>query len=259
MTIIEDRLTDIENLTLEAGAHGSWEDGACLLEAVSYVAGEEWTDHPHCASPTIAAFLRSWHDRLDNEGRQQLKPYITRLVGTRGIPAQEDQRAWMAADWLIHHGLPLWLDAAGMTEQAITIRALPEVTDLAAWRSTRTTVCPIQGLCWDRRRAWRQDLEVQIRKALEKNKAVGAAEAAVATVAVGAAVATVAVETVETAVAVGAVGAAGAADGNKIYWAVRSAVRAKIRELVQAKLEPTVQGAQASANELLERMLAVTA
>ena len=47
---------------LSAGAHEHVDEGACLMEAVSYVAGEPWSDKPTCACPVLGAFLRTWND-----------------------------------------------------------------------------------------------------------------------------------------------------------------------------------------------------
>ena len=63
------------NLMLAYGGHTKPEDGMCAMEAVAWIAGERWSDHPKCASPVIGAFMRRWNDVLDDEGRQLLKPY----------------------------------------------------------------------------------------------------------------------------------------------------------------------------------------
>jgi len=68
---------------LDRGGHESWEKGACVMEAVAYVAGEPFSDHPACASPVITSFLISWNDSLPDDQRQMLKPYIPRIVGTK--------------------------------------------------------------------------------------------------------------------------------------------------------------------------------
>ena len=71
------RTLDLDSLTLLTGSHGPNDaQRMCVMEAVAYVAGEDWSDHPACASPVIGAFLRSWNDTLNNEDRQQFKPYI---------------------------------------------------------------------------------------------------------------------------------------------------------------------------------------
>lgn len=60
--IVEEKLKKIANLSLKSGSHKAPNNGlvdACVMEAVAYVAGEKWSDHPGCACPVISAFLRS--------------------------------------------------------------------------------------------------------------------------------------------------------------------------------------------------------
>src|SRR5579862_3687990 len=105
---------DLETLVLKRGSHGASSGEMCVMEAVAYVAGEPWTDSPQCASPVIAAFLRSYNDSVDDEVRQTLKPFIPRLVGTRGSDALEERRSLAAADWLVRTHTPAWLRLAGL-------------------------------------------------------------------------------------------------------------------------------------------------
>jgi hypothetical protein len=128
MTIAPDRLAELDALTLASGGHESWEKGACVMEAVAYVAGEPFSAYPECASPVIGAFLRSWNDRLDDETRQRLKPYIPRLVGTKGTKRQEEKRAWMATDCLAREYVPAFLRLAGLTEHAEELEGLAALT-----------------------------------------------------------------------------------------------------------------------------------
>jgi hypothetical protein len=117
---------DLDTLTLEKGAHKP-NDGFCVMEAVAYIAGEPWTDHPACASPVIAAFMRSWNDSLNDDDRNRLlKPYVTKLVGTAATPEIEDARAWMTLDWLVRTCTPAWLRCAGLNDQAARLAELPE-------------------------------------------------------------------------------------------------------------------------------------
>src|SRR4029077_13546284 len=102
VTIIEERLVVLENLSLAYGGHGAWEEGACIMEAVAYVAGEPHSDHPKCASPILTSFCMRWNDRLNDVDRQLLKPFIPRLVGTNTGEADELTRKWMMLDWLVH-------------------------------------------------------------------------------------------------------------------------------------------------------------
>src|SRR5690554_3909372 len=85
----EVNILDLDTLTLAAGSHYPG-DEMCVMEAVAFVAGEEWSDGPECASPVIGAFMRAWNDSLDDDDRQELKRYILRLVGSKGTAEQEE-------------------------------------------------------------------------------------------------------------------------------------------------------------------------
>ena len=73
---------DLDTLVLRSGTHTSSSDGVSLMEAVSALAGEPWSNSPSCTSPVIAAYARSLNDWLPDGARQRLKAYIPRLVGT---------------------------------------------------------------------------------------------------------------------------------------------------------------------------------
>ena len=100
--------------SLKAGGHnppnGTAE--ACVMEAVAFVAGEPWSDHPACVSPCIGAFLRNWNDALptDADRDRLLRPLIPTVIGTRTNDADEQTRAFMAMDWLMRECVPAWFD-----------------------------------------------------------------------------------------------------------------------------------------------------
>lgn len=120
----------IPDIKLSSGSHTSIEQGACVMELVSFVANEPWSDAPECACPVICAFMQSWNDGLpDGERDALLRPLIPRLIGTRATPEIEQRRAVMAADWLIRSHAPAWLRLAGLTQQADALASLPEITD----------------------------------------------------------------------------------------------------------------------------------
>ena len=110
-----------DNLVLKHGKHASWDDGACVMEAVCYVAGERWTDSPACCCPAIAAFLRNWNDslRTDEERTRLLAPLVPRLVGSKSTPEVELARAMLCVDWSIRVWLPAFLDLSpALTDNA---------------------------------------------------------------------------------------------------------------------------------------------
>ena len=135
--VIEERLAKLAGLSLKKGAHAA-NSTFCVMEAVAYVAGEPWSDHPQCACPVISTFLRNWNDYLptDADRDRLLKDLIPKMVGTEN-PALEQKRSIMAADWLIRVHTPAWLRLAGLNEQADRIASLPEITAMAQYPSLR--------------------------------------------------------------------------------------------------------------------------
>jgi hypothetical protein len=127
------RFAEIEPRILGSGNHHDASEGMCVMEAVSYVAGEPWSDSPQCASPVIAAFLRSWNDSLDTETRNRLlKPLIPKLVSSAASPAVEERRSYMAFDWLVRVFTPQWLGLVpSLHEHAKALREAEAIADMA--------------------------------------------------------------------------------------------------------------------------------
>ena len=73
---------------LRPGTHLTPEDGACLMELVSLIAGEPFSDHPRCTDPTLATIVRVVNDALSDSSRQALVPLAGTLVGRAGDPAR---------------------------------------------------------------------------------------------------------------------------------------------------------------------------
>ena len=67
---------------LSAGAHDNPKEGACVMEMVSFLAGEDWSDRPACTHPVLAEMARSVNDRLPDDERQKILPLMGRLFGT---------------------------------------------------------------------------------------------------------------------------------------------------------------------------------
>ena len=68
--------------TLSAGAHRPYEGKACVMEYVSLLAGEEWSDTPSCTYRPLARAAQLVNDRLSDDARHLLVPLIGRLFGT---------------------------------------------------------------------------------------------------------------------------------------------------------------------------------
>jgi hypothetical protein len=93
-----------QTVRLSRGAHRNPHDGVCVMELASLLAGESFTDKPRTASPVIAAFLRAYNDGVDDERRQDLYGYASRVVGTRGGGAEERARAKLCRRFLAEDG-----------------------------------------------------------------------------------------------------------------------------------------------------------
>ena len=208
---------------LHRGSHPSPEHGMCLLEAAAYLAGEPHSDHPECVSTTIAAFGRAWNDHLGDEDRDRLLlPLLPKLIGTAG--GDEKRLSLLALDWLLRVYTPAWLDLL-VPEHAEKLREMPEVTEKNA--HTFAPVCrAADGAVWGAAgsAAW--------------SAACSAAESAA-----------------ESAAWSAAWSAALSAARSAALGAARSAARSAAWSAGAESLAPTVAKLQASAVELLEKMI----
>lgn len=78
-------MTDVANLwkfDLRQGRSKDPRQGACLLDAVSWLEYGELDDHPPCVCPAIATLGRTINDLMRRKPRQKLRAFIPRLVGT---------------------------------------------------------------------------------------------------------------------------------------------------------------------------------
>lgn len=66
---------------LSRGKHRSPRKGACLMELVSYLAGERWSDHPACTHPLLAAVARDVNDYTSDDARPRLAVLVPSLIG----------------------------------------------------------------------------------------------------------------------------------------------------------------------------------
>ena len=69
---------------LAAGRHRSPRHGACLMEYTSVLAGERFSDSPHCTDPVLAAVARAVNDYSSDASRQRIAPYAGDLTTALG-------------------------------------------------------------------------------------------------------------------------------------------------------------------------------
>ena len=76
---------------LTRGKHRSPRKGACFMEFASYLAGENWSDHPRCTHPLLSAVARLVNDNTSDSARQRLASLIPAVIGL-----QSDDPRWNA-------------------------------------------------------------------------------------------------------------------------------------------------------------------
>lgn len=97
-----------QTIRLSKGKHSSPDEGACVMELASMLAGEPFTDHPGSVCPVIGSFLRAYNDSVDEERRQDLYSYASKVVGSRGSERVLRARAERLVDWTLENHRRRW-------------------------------------------------------------------------------------------------------------------------------------------------------
>lgn len=83
-----------DDIYLSNGGHQDQANGTCAMEAVSWMAGEQHTDHPQTACDIVASFTRNLNDSRwpsDAARTEALKPLLPLFLGTRLQPGESDK------------------------------------------------------------------------------------------------------------------------------------------------------------------------
>jgi len=118
----------IDELVLTTGKHKTRKHGLCVMEAVAWVAGENHTDMPKCVSPAITRYMQVMNDCGETEVHERLKPYIYKVIGTKGDDLLEQARGFIAADFAVRVFAANALDAANQKGWAVKLRNLAQIT-----------------------------------------------------------------------------------------------------------------------------------
>ena len=102
---------------LSANSHKTREEGMCFMEMVAFLAGEEHSDKPECASPVLSSYGRAINDGLDDERRQRLLPIAKSLINTR-CDECEQRRALKLVSLSLRETFGRWLHRQGMVGAA---------------------------------------------------------------------------------------------------------------------------------------------
>ena len=88
-----------QTIKLSKGKHSAPDEGACVMELASMLAGEPFSDHPASVCPVIGSFLRAYNDSVDDTRRQDLYAYASKVVGTRTSAEGQRARAERLLEW----------------------------------------------------------------------------------------------------------------------------------------------------------------
>ena len=90
---------------LSSGAHDDPSQGACVMEYVSLLAGEPWSDTPACTHPVLAEAAQVVNDWVSGSERHLLVPLIGRLFGTAEMGSEHERKVLSVrlAVWSARH------------------------------------------------------------------------------------------------------------------------------------------------------------
>jgi hypothetical protein len=88
-----------QTIKLSKGRHASPEDGACVMELASMLAGEQFTDRPTSVCPVIGSLLRSYDDSIDDARRRSMYECASNVVGSRASARVQHLRARRLVAW----------------------------------------------------------------------------------------------------------------------------------------------------------------
>ena len=253
----------LEGITLKAGGHDSRAAGVCAMEAVAWLAGEKHSDQPSCACPVIASFMRNWNDNIkdDTTRTNLLRPLLPLLVGSRSTKAVELRRSYLALDWLARECAPTFLSLRDdLKAHAVALRGLKPLTDAKSCKAAQKTLDAARdaagAAAWDAAWAAARDAAGDAARDAAWDAARDAARAAAGAAAGDAAMAA-AWDAARDAAWAAAWDAAWDAAGDAAMAAARDAAWAAAWDAARDALAPTVTTLQASASDLVRRMVAI--
>lgn len=120
---------DYKTIQLASGKHYLGQSQTCVMEVVSLLAGEKFSDNPECACPILTSLAIRTNDWMDDKERQMLWPYTTRLAGSRADVQTEKERLCAITDWACKEVAPAILEKQGFQTLAEQIKNLKQISD----------------------------------------------------------------------------------------------------------------------------------
>jgi hypothetical protein len=100
---------NFQTVRLSKGKHTSPDEGACVIELASMLAGEPFSDRPNSVCPVIASFMRAYNDTLAAYDREELYPYAAAVVGSASSNSVTRARAGVMRNWVADRRSLRWL------------------------------------------------------------------------------------------------------------------------------------------------------
>lgn len=131
----------IAEITLRKGAGHAVENGLCIMEMVSYFAGDKRiTDHPTCACKALTNYAIALNDFAPTQGmRDTLKPLLPLLSGSFDPDARARRQFFLAHQTIMRFLVP-FLPNEGMAARLAGATSIAEIDDLlySIWRQTKS-------------------------------------------------------------------------------------------------------------------------
>lgn len=143
---------------ISSGGHDDPSQGACVMEYVSLLAGEDWSDRPSCTDPVLAEAARVINDRCDDYQRHRLVPMIGRLMGTGGQPLEVSMEVLLR---MIERAAIEEFETAMMGTSIGTLRDWVEHSP-SQRAAERSTLLRRHGYAHQQFGSWRQRGETQV-------------------------------------------------------------------------------------------------
>jgi hypothetical protein len=142
---------------LSRGKHRNPRKGACFMELASYLAGEQWSDHPACTHSLLASVARLVNDYTSEAERPGLAELIPSVIGLTGddlhidalislrcaaiaLPvAAADRQRVLAVSVLVSERVLAELDGSGDSLAPETERVLASVPHARQWAERFTS------------------------------------------------------------------------------------------------------------------------
>ena len=124
-----DKIEKLKEFKLGSGKHKSIDEGACVMEMVSYFADEPWSDRPKCACQILTSYAIALNDRFNDEYRQKLKDFIPSLVGTKVSDEVAIARKRLIQWRYVTVTYPLLLDMWKLNDIADKLRSFVNTSD----------------------------------------------------------------------------------------------------------------------------------